>query len=141
MACHPSANMRPRSDPKSWPSCAIASAKPTSSTPTWLSGGFLGLDNTGAFDRSYLPAGKQLAQSDATAWMFLYCLFDAQLEVGVAASTGLPSSSPKWPRRSTMRSTHPIGIGASHWAIRKSITAAVSCSVSPDPATLDRTPM
>ena len=68
-------------------------------------------------------------------------VFDAQLDVGVAASTGLPSSSPKWPRRSTMRSTHPIGIGASHWAIRKSITAAVSCSVSPDPATLDRTPM
>ena len=67
--------------------------------------------------------------------------FDAQLEDGVAASSGPPSSSPQWPRRSTIRSTHPIGIGANHWAIRNSITAAVSCSVIPDPATLDRMPM
>ena len=33
-----------------------------------------GLDNIGAFDRSHLPAGTELEQSDATAWMFLYCL-------------------------------------------------------------------
>ena len=33
-----------------------------------------GLDNIGAFDRSHLPAGAELEQSDATAWMFLYCL-------------------------------------------------------------------
>jgi hypothetical protein len=38
------------------------------------SGGFLGLDNIGAFDRSHLPAGTELEQSDATAWMFMYCL-------------------------------------------------------------------
>jgi hypothetical protein len=38
------------------------------------SGGFLGLDNIGAFDRSHLPAGAELEQSDATAWMFNYCL-------------------------------------------------------------------
>jgi Mannosylglycerate hydrolase MGH1-like glycoside hydrolase domain len=38
------------------------------------SGGFLGLDNIGAFDRSHLPAGTELEQSDATAWMFQYCL-------------------------------------------------------------------
>jgi Mannosylglycerate hydrolase MGH1-like glycoside hydrolase domain len=37
-------------------------------------GGFLGLDNIGAFDRSHLPAGTVLEQSDATAWMFQYCL-------------------------------------------------------------------
>ena len=39
-----------------------------------FSGGFLGLDNIGAFDRSHLPAGTELEQSDATAWMFFYCL-------------------------------------------------------------------
>ena len=39
-----------------------------------FSGGFLGLDNIGAFDRSHLPAGMELEQSDATAWMFLYCI-------------------------------------------------------------------
>jgi hypothetical protein len=30
-----------------------------------FSGGFLGLDNIGAFDRSHLPAGAELEQSDA----------------------------------------------------------------------------
>ncbi len=39
-----------------------------------FAGGFLGLDNIGAFDRSHLPAGTELEQSDATAWMFQYCL-------------------------------------------------------------------
>ncbi len=38
-------------------------------------GGFLGLDNIGAFDRSKpAPAGAQISQSDATAWMAMYCL-------------------------------------------------------------------
>jgi len=37
-------------------------------------GGFLGLDNVGPFDRSRLPAGVQLYQADATAWMAMYCL-------------------------------------------------------------------
>jgi hypothetical protein len=38
-------------------------------------GGFLGLDNIGAFDRSHLPAGAgQLEQADATAWMATYTL-------------------------------------------------------------------
>ena len=38
------------------------------------SGGFLGLDNIGAFDRSHIPPGTELEQSDATAWMFFYCI-------------------------------------------------------------------
>ena len=42
-----------------------------------FAGGFLGLDNIGAFDRSHLPAGTELEQSDASAWMFQYCLLDA----------------------------------------------------------------
>jgi len=39
-----------------------------------FSGGFLGLDNIGVFDRSKpLPAGAKLAQADGTAWMAFYC--------------------------------------------------------------------
>ena len=38
-------------------------------------GGFLGLDNIGAFDRSQgLPAGGFLEQADGTSWMAMYCL-------------------------------------------------------------------
>ncbi|WP_376795245.1 glucosidase [Thermogemmatispora sp.] len=40
-----------------------------------FSGGFLGLDNVGLFDRSRpLPGGEQLEQADGTAWMAFYCL-------------------------------------------------------------------
>jgi hypothetical protein len=39
-----------------------------------FSGGFLGLDNIGVFDRSRpLPTGGHLEQADATAWMAFYC--------------------------------------------------------------------
>ena len=39
-----------------------------------FSGGFLGLDNIGVFDRSKpLPGGGSLNQSDGTAWMAFYC--------------------------------------------------------------------
>jgi len=38
-------------------------------------GGFLGLDNIGAFDRNaQLPAGEHLEQSDGTSWMAAYSL-------------------------------------------------------------------
>ena len=37
-------------------------------------GGFLGLDNIGLFDRSNIPNGLRLAQSDSTSWMAMYCL-------------------------------------------------------------------
>jgi hypothetical protein len=36
-------------------------------------GGFLGLDNVSVFDRSALPVNGVLEQSDATAWMAMYC--------------------------------------------------------------------
>ncbi len=40
-----------------------------------FSGGFLGLDNVGVFDRSKpLPTGGHLEQADGTAWMAFYCL-------------------------------------------------------------------
>jgi hypothetical protein len=39
-----------------------------------FSGGFLGMDNIGFFDRSKpLPAGCHLEQADGTAWMAFYC--------------------------------------------------------------------
>jgi len=37
-------------------------------------GGFLGLDNIGPIDRSHLPQGWRLEQSDGTAWMAFYAL-------------------------------------------------------------------
>ena len=37
-------------------------------------GGFLGLDNIGPIDRSHLPVGYTLEQSDATGWMGAYAL-------------------------------------------------------------------
>lgn len=38
-------------------------------------GGFLGLDNVSAFDRSaQLPSGGRLEQADGTSWMAMYCL-------------------------------------------------------------------
>jgi hypothetical protein len=37
-------------------------------------GGFLGLDNIGVFNRSDLPDGVRLDQSDGTSWMAMYCL-------------------------------------------------------------------
>jgi Glycosyl hydrolase family 63 C-terminal domain len=40
-----------------------------------FAGGFLGLDNVGAFDRSKpLPNGGTLRQADGTAWMAFYCV-------------------------------------------------------------------
>ena len=39
-----------------------------------FTGGFLGLDNVGIFDRSQpMPGGGELVQADATAWMAFYC--------------------------------------------------------------------
>ncbi|GMU21213.1 MAG: hypothetical protein AMXMBFR13_13060 [Phycisphaerae bacterium] len=38
-----------------------------------FSGGFLGMDNIGAFDRSTLPPGAEMSQADGTAWMAFYC--------------------------------------------------------------------
>ncbi|HKP95334.1 MAG TPA: glucosidase [Fibrobacteria bacterium] len=40
-----------------------------------FSGGFLGLDNIGVFNRSMtLPPGVELEQADGTAWMALFCM-------------------------------------------------------------------
>ncbi len=42
-------------------------------------GGFLGLDNIGPIDRSHLPVGGRLEQSDATGWMAAYALAMASI--------------------------------------------------------------
>jgi Mannosylglycerate hydrolase MGH1-like glycoside hydrolase domain len=50
-------------------------------------GGFLGLDNIGPIDRSHLPVGGLLEQSDATGWMAFYALAMAGI-AGVLQRTG-----------------------------------------------------
>jgi hypothetical protein len=42
-------------------------------------GGFLGLDNIGPIDRSHLPVGGILEQSDATGWMGFYAMAMADM--------------------------------------------------------------
>jgi len=47
-------------------------------------GGFLGLDNIGVFDRSKLPVGGVLEQSDGTGWMASYCLYMLEISIELA---------------------------------------------------------
>jgi hypothetical protein len=54
-----------------------------------FSGGFLGLDNLSAFDRSNLPVSGHLDQSDATAWMYAYCM--AMLRIATALAERDPA--------------------------------------------------
>ncbi len=48
-------------------------------------GGFLGLDNIGPFNRSQVPLGGTLEQSDGTSWMALYCQNLLELALELAA--------------------------------------------------------
>jgi hypothetical protein len=51
-----------------------------------FSGGFLGLDNIGVFDRSAtLPGGAHLQQADGTAWMACYCLTMLAMAIELAS--------------------------------------------------------
>ncbi|HVM65943.1 MAG TPA: hypothetical protein VMU14_13845, partial [Acidimicrobiales bacterium] len=50
-----------------------------------FSGGFLGLDNIAPFDRSRLPQGWSLEQSDGTAWMAFYALSLLELTLTLAS--------------------------------------------------------
>ena len=55
-----------------------------------FSGGFLGLDNIGVFDRSKpLPGGGQLEQADGTAWMAFYC--STMLAIALELAEGDPA--------------------------------------------------
>jgi hypothetical protein len=54
-----------------------------------FSGGFLGLDNIGPFDRSApLPPKYQLRQSDGTSWMALFCV--SMMEIAAILATKDP---------------------------------------------------
>ena len=50
-------------------------------------GGFMGLDNIGPIDRSHLPVGGVLEQSDATGWMAFYAIAMAGI-AGVLQRSG-----------------------------------------------------
>src|SRR6201999_2684143 len=54
-------------------------------------GGFLGLDNIGPIDRSHLPVGGILEQSDATGWMAFYAIAMAAI-AGVRQRSGRQSA-------------------------------------------------
>ncbi len=58
-------------------------------------GGFLGLDNIGPLDRSHLPEGWSLEQSDGTGWMGFYALTMAAIAsvLNSARPTGRATSS------------------------------------------------
>jgi len=56
-----------------------------------FSGGFLGLDNIGVFDRSKpLPNGGRLEQADGTAWMAFYCM--TMLSIALELSRDNPAT-------------------------------------------------
>jgi hypothetical protein len=54
-------------------------------------GGFLGLDNIGPLDRSHLPVGGTLEQSDATGWMGFYAMAMASIAVVLERSGQRPA--------------------------------------------------
>ncbi len=55
-----------------------------------FSGGFLGLDNIGLFDRSKpLPSGEYLNQADGTAWMAFFC--GTMLSMALELACGEPA--------------------------------------------------
>ncbi len=57
-----------------------------------FTGGFLGLDNIGVFDRSKsLPTGGHLEQADGTAWMAFYC--SSMMSIAFELADGNPAYS------------------------------------------------
>jgi hypothetical protein len=55
-------------------------------------GGFLGLDNIGPIDRSHLPVGGTLEQSDATGWMGAYAIAMAAIATVLNQSGQRPAT-------------------------------------------------
>jgi len=49
-----------------------------------FSGGFLGMDNIGIFDRNKVPKGYDLVQSDGTGWMAMFALVMLKIAVELA---------------------------------------------------------
>jgi hypothetical protein len=52
-------------------------------------GGFMGMDNIGLFDRSTMPVGGRLEQSDATSWIATFCL--GMLTMAVELAETMPA--------------------------------------------------
>jgi hypothetical protein len=55
-------------------------------------GGFLGLDNIGPIDRSHLPVGGILEQSDATGWMGFYAMAMASIALALHRAGARPGT-------------------------------------------------
>ena len=73
-------------------------------------GGFLGLDNIGPIDRSHLPVGGRLEQSDATGWMAFYALSMA----AIASILNLRPASHARPGPQVPRAFRPDPPGHGH---------------------------
>ncbi len=80
-----------------------------------FSGGFLGLDNLSAFDRSHLPVAGHLEQSDATAWMYAYCMSMLAMATALAKARprlhGPPDHVPRAGRPDRGRAEHQRPVG------------------------------
>ena len=55
-------------------------------------GGFMGLDNIGPIDRSHLPVGGTLEQSDASGWMAFYAIAMTSIAVALQQSGQRPAT-------------------------------------------------
>jgi len=55
-------------------------------------GGFMGLDNIGPIDRSHLPVGGTLEQSDASGWMAFYAIAMAGIAAALQRSGRRPAT-------------------------------------------------
>jgi hypothetical protein len=75
-------------------------------------GGFLGLDNITLFDRSQVPRGAFLEQSDATGWMGMYSL------VMMRISLELAKKDPVYEGLATKFFEHYVYIGAAMKMVR-----------------------
>ena len=90
-------------------------------------GGFLGLDNIGPLDRSHLPVGGMLEQSDATGWMASYALAMGAIATILSRSAAarrrpgaqVPRALRRDPRRRSRRracGTRPTGCSTTSWS-------------------------
>ena len=88
-----------------------------------FTGGFLGLDNIGVFDRSApLPTGGHLEQADGTAWMAFYC--QNMLEIALE----LASQDPEYEDLAYKFAEHFLWIAA-RWTA--SATTRTRCGTRP----------
>ncbi len=94
-------------------------------------GGFLGLDNIGPIDRSHLPVGGLLEQSDATGWMAFYALSMASIASILQTSDQRPATDtrPQVPPR-TLRSDIARVEGREACGTRPTASTTTVCAAS-----------